>query len=410
MQSSTVESSRIVDGVLADRWMSVGLWSGNVGVAADLCAWNVVLRLSSVMNSSLRCQVLLTSELLRRSILRLGSELLGRSAVLLLLSRLLDWTCRNWLWPVAWVHSGVVTEAVLEDVRDWSLVRPVVGWHIGASAGCDHINSKINLTDLLLSIVIDWYPVLEVASANYLSQIKLGSSNEVMLANNIVVKAINKQELFSLDWEMEGVFPLAFLALTLSDLSFLWASTNLDGAVRIHLSHDVVIFVELTHLRLHDQSTGQSVEHWVGRVEHHWRSRHWRTIFTDLGWLLVGFGWSLTSLTLLTWLSWLALLSRLTSLALLAGSQRLARLALLSHWTWSIMLSGRLVIATNSRVRSSGVSGGRRLIYLSRLRHVTSCRDWNALSMLEPVTGGVRLSSVGTDSRLTDCSWIHFDL
>lgn len=69
----------------------------------------------------------------------------------------------DWSWSVARMHSGIVAEAVLEHVGDRSLVRAVRSRHVWTGAGGDHVNRQEDLTDFLLSIVVNWNPILEVS-------------------------------------------------------------------------------------------------------------------------------------------------------------------------------------------------------------------------------------------------------
>lgn len=46
----------------------------------------------------------------------------------------------DWCWSVAGIDSGIVAEAVLEHVADWSLVRAVRGRHVRTGSSSYHID------------------------------------------------------------------------------------------------------------------------------------------------------------------------------------------------------------------------------------------------------------------------------
>ena len=248
---------------------------------------------------------------------------------------------------------------MLKNIRYWSLVRNIAGWQVRVDTRGDHINRQVNLSDLLLSVVKDWHPVNIMSSGEDLSQIELGSANVIVGSNNIVIKAINEEELFTLDREVEGIFPSALLTLALGNSGLLWASANLADAVRIHLSDNIVIFVELTHLWLNNQGSGESSEHWVALSQDNcWSWNRW-SLVADLSWSL-------------------------------SGRSRLASLSLLRHWARSVVLGRWADLGSSSCWLSGGVTRGVSWIQTLGGRCGISCiSDWssrNSGSLRESIT------------------------
>lgn len=266
------------------------------------------LRILDTLRSN---DVLVSSQLSARgSILTLwGSVLTLWGSVLALLSSSISALAlseNHWGWSVSRMFLAVLAKAVLKHVGDWTGTSSVSIRNI-----LHDVKRDEDLADLGLSVVEEWDPVLEVASAEGLGQVHLRSSNVVVLADHIVVQAVDDEELLTMNRHVDGVFPVALLSLACSDLSLLGIASNMADAVRIHLADEVVVLVVLSLADMDDQSSGESGGHWVACWQDNWL-RNRRDVGVDLGWL----GWWLLSAS--GWLStllgrwyWLALRQRL---------------------------------------------------------------------------------------------------